>query len=194
MSGLLALSPTDVWAVGHGCVGSRGCGGTPLVRPVVLHYDGTKWSAIPTARVRAAGSSFRGIAGRRSRPLWAVGWRARTRHSNSRPLVERLANGHWSVGAAPAIYGIMFAADTAPGAPVWAVGDRRAGGGFRTLAARHSSSGWRAVASPSPAGKMSFLSSVAVLSRSDVWATGQSVSGAFLLHWNGTRWALIHAP
>jgi hypothetical protein len=192
MSGLLALSPTDVWAVGHGCLGGRGCGGTPLIRPVVLHYDGVRWAVVSTVRLTAAGSSLQDIVGNGPADLTAAGWRARTRHGNSRPLGERRVNGRWRVGWAPAFGGILFGADTAPGAPVWTVGDRRSRGGFRTLAVRRTPGGWRAVASPTPRGRMSSLSSVAVLSRHDVWATGPSVSGPFLLHWNGARWSLVH--
>jgi hypothetical protein len=72
------------------------------------------------------------------------------------------------------------------------VGDRRTAAGSRTLTVRRAAAGWRAIASPSPAARMSYLSSVAVIGRGNVWASGISVTGGFLLHWNGTRWSLVH--
>jgi hypothetical protein len=38
---------------------------------------------------------------------------------------------------------------------------------------------------------MSYLSDVAVIGRGDVWASGVSVGGGFLLRWNGSRWRLV---
>jgi hypothetical protein len=192
MTGIVAVSPTDVWAVGHGCSGGRGCGGSPAIRPVVLHYDGTCWDSVRPARLHAADSSLQGIAGTRPGDLSAAGWRAPTRHASSRPLLERRTARRWRVEAAPQGSGILFAVGGSAGAPRWAVGDRRTPNGSRTLTARRTAAGWRAVGSPSPAGRMSYLSSVAVIGRGNVWATGVSVSGGFLLHWNGTRWSLVH--
>jgi hypothetical protein len=190
MTDVLERSPSDVWTVGHGCLGNRGCGGAPTIRPVVLHYDGTRWRVALTARVRAAENSLEAIAASGG-DLLAVGWRSKTRHSNSRPLGERSAGGRWRVESAPRLAGILFGADAARGAPAWAVGDRRANGRFRTLVVRRTRAGWKAVKSPSPPGRMSELSSISVLSRGNAWAVGPSVAGPFLLHWNGSRWGLV---
>jgi N-acetylmuramoyl-L-alanine amidase/FlgD Ig-like domain len=191
MTGLLALSATDLWAVGHGCPGGRGCGGSPAARPVVLRYDGARWSVVRTVSLTAAAASLQDITGNAASDLTAVGWLARTRHGNSEPFVERRRRGEWHVGPAPQAGGSLFAIDSASRGPVWTVGDRRVKDGFRTLAARRTPDGWKVVPSPSPAGRMSFLSSLAFLSREDAWATGPSIGGAFLLHWNGKRWGLV---
>jgi N-acetylmuramoyl-L-alanine amidase-like protein len=190
MTDILAMSATDIWATGHGCLRNRGCGGAPGIRPAVLHYDGATWRLVRTAGLRAAASSVEALAASGG-DLFAVGWKSKTRHSNSRPLAERRKGGRWRIDGAPRLAGVLFGADGGHGTPVWAVGDRRAGGAFRTLTARRTSSGWRAVKSPSPPGRTSYLSSVAVLSGRDVWAVGPTVGAAFLMHWNGSRWTLV---
>jgi hypothetical protein len=190
MTGLIARSPGDVWAVGHGCVGSRGCGGAPGVRPVVLHYDGATWRLRRTAKVHVAASSLEGVAASGG-DLLAVGWKSKTRHSISRPLAERMRAGRWRIQGTPRIAGVLYGAGSSHDTPVWAVGDRKAGGAFHTLVARHTRRGWKAVSSPNPPGRMSFLTSVSVLSRRDAWAVGPSVAGALLVHWNGSRWSRI---
>jgi hypothetical protein len=190
MTDLLARSPSDVWAAGHGCTGNRGCGGAPGVRPVVLHYDGSGWRLVRTARVHAASKSLEALAGS-GRMMVAVGWKSKTRHSNSRPLAEGVKDGRWRIQRTPRVAGVLFGADSAAGTPVWAVGDRRSNGGVRAFTVRHGVRGWKAVAAPDPPGRMSFLTSVAVLSRTNAWAVGPSVAGPFFVHWNGSRWSLV---
>jgi hypothetical protein len=185
MSDVLALSASDVWAVGHGCVG--GCGGGPKIRPVVLHDRGGRWRLVRTAPLHAVDSSLEGLAPFKG-SVSAVGWRSKTRNSPSRPLAEARIATWWKVQRTPRAADSLFGADAAPRTAMWAVGDRMVRGAFRPSILRHTASGWRSVAAPSPAGGTSFLSQVAVLSRGNAWAVGPSVAGAFLAHWNGSRW------
>ena len=60
--------------------------------------------------------------------------------------------------------------------------------------------GWNLIASPSRPGSYNFLSGVAALSTTDVWAVGESfINGSLrhqtlIEHWNGSNWSLITSP
>jgi len=190
MTDVLTLSASEVWAVGHGCEG--GCGGGPKIVPVIFHYEGGRWRLVHTAGVHAVDRSLEGLAPFRGN-VAAVGWRSKTRNSSSRPLAEARSASGWRIQGTPRTAGSLFGADAGPGTAMWAVGDRMVHGAFRPSILRHTPSGWKAVGAPAAAGGTSFLTQVAVLSRGNAWAIGPSVGGAFLVHWNGSRWSRVHA-
>lgn len=88
---VLALSPTDAWAVGST---SDGQGGE---RPLVLHWDGVEWTEVPTPDVGTEGrySGLRSVAGASSNEVWAVGYEGLD--DGDRPLIERWDGTAWTV-------------------------------------------------------------------------------------------------
>jgi hypothetical protein len=88
----------------------------------------------------------------------------------------------------------LNAVATSPGG-AWAVGGYTTSKGVaHTLIARHTSSGWAQVSSPSRWG--SVLTAVATTSSSNAWAVGShnGVAGVLILRWNGTAWSIQQAP
>jgi len=65
-----AVSPADAWAVGYAFAGTTTVLGVPLAE----HFDGTRWSIVPTAPV-PAGHDVRlaGVAFSSASDGWAVG-------------------------------------------------------------------------------------------------------------------------
>jgi hypothetical protein len=65
LAGVAARSPADVWAVGSAH--------SIATNPVALHWDGVRWSNVPTARVRGRSASLLGVAIAGATDVWAVG-------------------------------------------------------------------------------------------------------------------------
>jgi hypothetical protein len=69
-------------------------------RPLVEHWDGTRWKLIPTPDVGAGDGFLSGVAAVGPGDVWAVGW---TAHGDSlQPLVEHWDGRTWSVVPGPA--------------------------------------------------------------------------------------------
>src|SRR5262249_12684105 len=83
---------------------------------------------------------------------------------------------------------------------VWSVGEYTPDTTFdtRTLAEHWDGTQWSVVPSPNQGTGSNSLTSVAVVSSSDVWAVGYyfSASGYQTLaeHWDGTQWSIVPAP
>ena len=193
--GVACVSAADCWAVG-----SRSSGAGNVVN-LVLHWDGSTWSAAstPLPLDRSALSSVRCIS---AADCWAVGFDS----SDAPGFNEALHwNGDiWSVASTPdprtGNAGLAGAACTAS-ADCWAVGSY---GGFNdiprfNLALRWNGQSWAHVLTPDPAGRRSgasnTLTAVTCRSATNCWAVGSYTSGGTdpvlnqVLHWNGTRWS-----
>ena len=71
LSGVVALSTTDVWAVGYYNAGSASA---PIAQTLVEHYDGTSWSVVASADASGAqGDVLAQVAAVSSDDLWAIG-------------------------------------------------------------------------------------------------------------------------
>ena len=84
---------------------------------------------------------------------------------------------------------------------VWAVGYRidLLGGQPLTLFEHWNGTTWSIVKSPSPGTSSNFLSGIAAVSTSDVWAVGSfsnntNSSQTLIEHWNGSKWSIVKSP
>jgi hypothetical protein len=86
---------------------------------------------------------------------------------------------------------------------IWAAGWYRIAGYTRTLVEHWNGSEWVIVPSPNVGGPSTdnFLSDLAVISPSDIWAVGFYIDYAagserhtMSLHWNGTEWSVVATP
>jgi hypothetical protein len=72
-------------------------------------------------------------------------------------------------------------------------------GALAPASAQPRATGWTVVPSPSPSSQANYLSAVAAVSPTDVWAVGAayrpiSTPGTLTEHWNGTTWSLVASP
>jgi hypothetical protein len=118
-----AVSPTDVWAVGSygtaGFIGGRGD------HPLVLHWDGFRWtgsSTPPQQRSPLRWARLSGVAADRTGTVWAVG--SAGSGTKARPIVTMWDGQRWTAAAVPGPAGSTFNdVDVSPsGSIVWAVG------------------------------------------------------------------------
>lgn len=116
LSGIAALGPRNVWAVGRARVGSR-------FVPLALHWNGRAWSARTLPAAGTGDNVLNGVTAAAG-GLWAVGSAAGAR-GVQRTLTERYAGGRWHIAASPNANradNILYAATVTGGGQVWAVG------------------------------------------------------------------------
>lgn len=182
----VALSDTDVWAVGDG---------------VSIHWDGTQWQEEPTAVLETSRAQLFGLAEFGSHDVWAAGYAPRRDHSGSRGTVQHWDGAAWedlpvpAVSTAWALSGI----DGMSSDDLWAVGRGKPGQG----AALHwDGRDWQQVPVPTPESEYAKLCDVTALASNDVWAAGYwtpPAGGAparqpFAVHWDGRAWSLGTLP
>jgi len=123
-------------------------------------------------------------------------------------LAEHWNGTGWSVVASPnpgVDVSDLFAVDAASSDDVWAVGSYRPmatpeGMGrprFQPLVEHWDGSSWSVVKSPDLGPDGGWLLGVEAVSRSDVWAVGQTlgrVGRTVAEHWDGVRWAVVPTP
>jgi len=170
LTGIAALSPTDIWAVGS--FDQYLLPGTSGARTMAQHWDGTEWRIVPTP-VIGPYDRLRGVAAISSSDVWAVGG-AWALHGNgpSSNLLEHWDGSRWTVisdtlsrssNASSVRSGVAAAA---PG-DVWAVG-------ANPLVAHWDGTGWTKVAvrfweEPS---RHAALAATAATPSGDFWAVG----------------------
>ena len=180
--GVAVVSADDVWAVG----------GTPwweeekplslIPRPLIEHWDGTRWRVVSSPRVRGR---LNGVAVVSANDVWAVGISKTSSDERSgRPLIEHWDGQRWAKVPIRIVYGtdpaggLNGVAATAKN-DVWAVGD-----GINLHWDGH-----RFSDSEGPFGDE--LNAVAAIAKNDVWAVGPDSKA---LHWNGVHWRKFALP
>ncbi|MDQ3704946.1 MAG: hypothetical protein M3437_06955 [Chloroflexota bacterium] len=205
---VLALSPTDVWAVGSYDPDVSG----REMETLAMHWDGVQWSHIPTPNLKSAtgeingtpirqeSNSLNGIASSPSGDIWAVG--AHTWTGPSSEMLILRYRGSASACTTPT---------TAPDNPA----DTTQQSGTSTLTAYPHlgtpTGTIKPVSEPSvfPAGECSpawyaagvhtqgTLEDVAAISDKDIWAVGASRNApadTLTMHWDGTSWGVVPSP
>jgi alpha-tubulin suppressor-like RCC1 family protein len=198
LGGVLELAPANAWAVG--AINTQSGTGE---RTLIEHWDGTRWSVIPSPNPRTgAGTTdvLSAIAGTSASDLWAVGFFG-TDIFNAL-LFEHWNGKAWSFVRPPTIRGDMFGEAVTAVTPTdaWAVGDTAGG----TISAHWNGHAWALVPTPTlndGSAPQNFLTGVTAPAANNVWASGyegnasqQNFAVPYVLHWNGTAWSLIKVP
>jgi hypothetical protein len=137
-------------------------------------------------------SFFQAVSGAASDDVWAVGTNA-----GLAPLIEHWNGQAWTQVPQPESRGDLFGVAAVSGNDAWAVGytDDQATG----LIERWDGTAWSVVPSPQPGATENWLSAVAAISSTDVWAAGRysapdgSIQPLYE-HWNGTAWSQVKPP
>ncbi len=198
LTGIDAVSPTDIWAVGYRQLNDR-------PRPLTEHWDGTSWRVVdiptpPRSLIQAIPTGVTAIA---PDDVWITGraWSAET--TTSVASVLRALGRDTMVGRdGPHFHAVatIFAVDGVARDDVWAVGWRTPVGVVtnRTLTVHWDGKTWTPVPSANPAGggdqgPDDALAGVTAVGADDVWAVGAMVttsgqSKQLMEHWNGQSW------
>jgi hypothetical protein len=196
LNGVAAISVSNAWAVGNAHSGQAPANQATLV----LHWDGTNWSIIPSPSPGSAGlNALYAVDANSANDVWAVGSYANI-GGFFQTLVLHWDGTSWNVipspnvsGANNELYGVMALGPN----NVWAVGYwGHSSFGFSTLVEHWDGSNWSIVTSANPSGD-NFLSAVSATSANDVWAVGRSrnpftlMTTTLIEHWDGNSWSQV---
>lgn len=155
-----AIAPDDVWAVGYYST-------SPVDHTLVLHWDGTAWSIVPTPSSSVVHSNLRSVSAASPNDVWAVGDGPITIHWNGTEW-DSVPN------PVPSGYGFLRGISAHATDDVWAVGYQIINSSD-TLVMHWDGHQWSLVPSPNPAPLANILDGVEAVSADDVWAVGESV-------------------
>ncbi|TMR01250.1 hypothetical protein ETD83_14720 [Actinomadura soli] len=123
---VLALSGSDVWAVGYTWANGNGPGGR---RPMALHWNGHGWARTPVPDEGAQLTDVVKAGGH----LWASGYT-----TGGTPYALHWTGRRWTKAPVPRIaQGSFYGLAGIPGSGLWAVGSRYVGNDAYPLIARH---------------------------------------------------------
>jgi glucose/arabinose dehydrogenase len=165
--GVEAFAPDDVWAVGNLQPTPSG-----MEQTLILHWNGTLWSRVPSPNVNGTLNFLRGVAGAAPDDVWTVGY-------YGAPGTGRVHLLHWDGAAWSSVPGPVagtadFLLNVAAISPnnVVAVGNSIQGGVERTLMMRWNGEAWSVVSSPNASAGRNYLFGVTSTGPNDVWGTG----------------------
>jgi hypothetical protein len=166
LSGLAAVSATDIWAVGFFLATSGGPSQT-----LTLHWDGSGWSVVPSPDATVESNRLQAAAAVATNDVWAVG--QATSGSSVNTLIERWDGTTWGVVASPAAGQLRGIAVVSP-TDIWAVGSvTTSSGPTQTVIEQWDGAGWTVVASPDPSASLNTLDATATdPSSGQTWAVG----------------------
>ncbi|MEU8135523.1 hypothetical protein [Streptodolium elevatio] len=135
LNSISASGPNDVWAVGSGYGDDD--------QPVALHYNGSKWSVLPTPPHGGVYGEFNSVVAKSPTDVWAVGRVLLDDKDRGHALVMHWDGKAWTKVATPETAGPMYGAAPAPGGIVAAgkTNDRVNGYALRVVGNRASSLG-----------------------------------------------------
>ena len=194
---IVTISTNDVWALGS-LVQYK-----PTVysdTPLLEHWDGVRWSVVPTA---ARGSAlnyqhFSAISAVSADDIWIVGSAFHytdSAHSESvQPLIERWDGSHWNAVKLPADFPSSFLTTVAALSAnnVWVAGQN----GNVSQLEHWDGSRWSQIHPPASFNSGVF-NSFTVLAPDNIWAAGGFVdsngmpTAPLLAHWDGRQWTLV---
>jgi hypothetical protein len=193
-----AVSADDVWAVGDYRDYSSG---TDRTLSLVQHWDGEKWSTVPSPNPGDDSNGLQGVAMVGPNDGWAVGSYSMEGSTDVYTLVMRWNGLTWNLVNSPspnnraAFTGVDAAADK-----VWFAGYSSDGADDNPLIASWNGVFIAEVATPHASNADEVLEAVTVVpgsSGNDAWAVGhiEDASGEtpYFLRWNGTSWSKVDA-
>jgi hypothetical protein len=205
LTAVVALTPSDVWAVGdRNTVSSRGIF---LAAPLAEHWDGTKWTVIPTPDPQGQCNTFSALAASASNDVWAVGKVYMNagncgKGSNFPAVIEHWDGTSWNIVPSPSpvnkrLTGVAAIASN----DVWAVGyNEPSWGSLYTLTEHWDGSRWKVIRSPNIQSQQTYFEAVTAVATNDVWAVGaylkspSNVAAPFAEHWDGVAWKIVQVP
>lgn len=191
LNGITAVSTNDVWAVG-----AVGSGVSSNTNTLILRWNGTEWSVIPSPNGNPNGrNKLNAIAAVSANDIWAVG--EYTDNTGTRPLILHWDGSAWSIMPQDCdLYNRLTAITVIAADDIWAAGS--------ALTCHYDGSVWNEIPSPQPRPAFNeigyTLNDIDAVSSDDIWIVGTrsiSIGQAVVVsslaeHWNGSEWTAIY--
>ena len=199
LKGVVAVSPTDAWAVGSTYIGD----GNSTSASLIERWNGSAWSIVTSP----GGPFLSGVAAVSANDIWAVGNATGgvpgIPTGSANPSILHWNGTQWSV--TPSATGAITLNSVVARASneVWAVGSSTSAGISTPLTERWNGSAWQTVTSPSPTGanESILFAAAAVPGTNQLWAVGftlqtprASYSQALIERWDGSSWKIVANP
>lgn len=186
LSGVAAVSPHDIWAVGY-FVDKQ----TETFHALTEHWNGAGWKIIASPDSSKIG--LNAVAARASNDVWTVG-----STNAGKTLVEHW-NGHrWGIIPTPtpanAFGGTLLGVAALSPTDVWAVGSYITTTAQLTLIEHWNGHRWSIVSSPNKPSSANQLRGIAAVSANNIWAVGIAGTQTLVEHWNGHQWSIVLSP
>lgn len=200
LSGVAAIRPDDVWAVGFWSPteGYR--------QTLAEHWDGDNWSIVPTANPGLEDNELRTITAISDHDIWAIGTQIIDIGGAGylQTLTEHWDGTTWRAVPSPNLgkpgqgLSVLRGVTALPSGDVWAVGEADLHGvrGPSPLIMHWDGNAWSLSADP-PLTSSIGLYSASAIAGDDVWAVGFQHTyrdEAVALHWDGHSWAVVPVP
>lgn len=190
LNAVVALSPSDAWAVGdHGNVNRS--------RTLIEHWNGNAWCTVKSPDPASGENVLNAVAAASPSDIWAVGYSV-SRVPHEHTLMLHWNGIRWSTVPSPdpsQLFGNQLAAVTAFSAKnAWAAGSYVSKSHFeRNLVMRWNGQRWRQEPIASRGRLGDGIDTLTATSRSNVLALGHQDDATFTakavaLQWNGRTW------
>jgi hypothetical protein len=207
LNGVVAVAWNDVYAVGY----QPAANGAVLT--LVEHWDGLKWSVLPSPNASATGNVLSGVSANSGTDIWAVGDSVDAPTTSIQTLVEHFDGTTWKVVPSPNVLkksflnqNVLLSVTAVSTTDVTAAGWVGNPGTqtTTTLIEHWNGTKWTVVPTPNQStalGSVNQFRSVTALSSSDMYAIGfyadAATSGQHVTlveHFNGSSWSIIPSP
>ncbi|HEX3471738.1 MAG TPA: hypothetical protein VHT28_11190 [Silvibacterium sp.] len=181
-------SENNIWAVGSFATGA-----------LAIHFDGTRWTAIPMALPNLA--DMRGVSALSATDVWAVGseFDSNTQHNTS--VIQHFDGKRWNLVTSPQFPtgSQLFAVKALAVNDVFAVGETDSDSfpqAPEPLIEHFDGIKWSIVLTPEPTnGMTASLHMITGTSHTDLWVLGATNSGpGLLLHFDGDEFSNVTIP
>jgi hypothetical protein len=195
LDGVAVAPGGEAWAVGA-YKDTRDIG-----RSLMLRYDGSAWTQVPTPDIGAAGTFLNDVEVVGSDDAWAVG-AIRTSSGIARTYAIHWNGVWWAAVPTPNLGGgdNFLTGVAAVGADnVWAAGYRHHGSSTRSMLLHWDGRAWSSVPFKMKRSAGDGLNAISATRGGDVWAVGGFVrpglsTQTLILHWNGDHWHSVPSP
>ncbi len=164
---------------------------------------GPNWTVVTSPDPSPQQNFIEGVAAVSATDMWAVGYFYNSFWPDNQVLTEHWDGTSWSVVISPNpnthdnyLEGVTAVSSN----DVWAVGFYVDNANHaQTLTEHWDGSGyWRIIGSPDPSTTQNFLTGIAAVSSTDMWAVGNYYNGtafkSLIEHWNGGAWTVAATP
>jgi hypothetical protein len=203
LASVACAGPTDCTAVGGYTKHPTGGSSSSLGKALVEHWNGTKWSMVPSPSPspKLSDATLRAVSCTSATDCNAVGdYRAYTNESPVQHLLAEHWNGSsWSIVPIPGPGAARLSGVSCTSATnCFAVGFTQTG---HPLVDRWDGARWTAASSPAPpAGAVYELNDVSCIGDGDCTVVGEigsnnmAVTKPLVERWNGTSWTVVPSP
>jgi hypothetical protein len=185
LAGIMALSPTDIWAVGNSAVQ-----GPPGKSTLILHWDGLGWSIVPSPNPGYLANYLTDVFAIAPDDVWAVGDYEVESQTHLQTLTMHWDGVEWTIVPSPnpgGQYNYVAGVSGSASDDVWAVGTSETQNALDVPLALHwDGTEWTSKPGQGNGGFYDVYS----FSANSVWAAGN----VGIQHWNGTSWSVSPTP